>query len=315
MKNLHTFSDYDIHFFGSGVENSPDRIIRQDNNKQLLGTCVIPKTMQELQNLAIAISDKQIQLLQKWRLLKIHNRKLKTAFPIINKNQISQLRKCTQVVARKILQTIEPDVSDFTNKIKQQKQINPYLLFFSYIMDNLAWDHFSKIKAMPDFDYKDGLWWGMIWGTSTPRSFFLGTNGYNYKGGNLQVVWNYDLLPLLEPLFLHPEKIPQALKGLTIPALFEQPKDPIYQSSLKLSKKLAETVLAYLDLPNLTLEYKLPDIKQALIIIYHEIIWDILKEVEETGLLIRPKIINKPENIKKDNLTDLMFLIQPAKAV
>lgn len=139
--------------------------------------------------------------------------------------------------------------------------------------------------------------------------FFLGTNGYVFDDIYYKIAWNNDLLPKLKPLFLNSKKIPLMIKDFNVPVIHERSDNPFYESSLKLSNKLANEVLKQLSLSNLTGKYGLINKEQALIIVYHELMWDILEAVEKLGLFTKPAIIAKPDQGSDSNITDLVFIV------
>lgn len=306
------FSDYEIFFYGSGIKEAPQTIINQGSNKELLGACNSPKTRLDLQQRGIAFNDKQIALLQEWRLIKTNDQIIQTVFPILDNGQTRQLRKFTKSIAPQILQAAKPEIENFLQTVGKEYQASAYILFFSYVIDGLIWDYFTDKGLAPNLSVKNkqDLWVGILWGSFAPRSFFLGTNGYVFDGIYYTIAWNNNLLPKLKPLFLHPNQIPQVVKHLEVPIIHEVSGNHIYDSSLKLSKRIAEEVINLLDLSILTKEYDLADEKQTLVIVYHELMWDILEEVENLGPLSKPPVIANPEKAQDSDIASLIFLVK-----
>lgn len=306
-----TFSDYELYFYGSVIKANPQQIISRDNNKEILGACVSPRTKKQLYYLKVSISDIQIALLKKWGLLEAKGELLQTSFPILGRGKISKLREYTKTTAPAIIKNINSELSDFLITLTQQSKINPYLLFFTYVADDLVWGCFTKERKMPDMTMynKKRLWRGILWGSYSPRSFFLGTNEYPVEDGVVKFIWNNDLLPKLEPFFLHREAIPQMIKNLSIPPIYQKSGDLVYENSLKLANKLARETLKHLKLPSLTKQYKFHNDKETLVIVYHELMWSLLEEMEKSGLLVKPPIINNPHRLKKINIAELIFKI------
>lgn len=305
------FSSYEIYFYGTGFGSSPQHIISQKNNKELLGACVLPKTKQQLNKLGIPVSDIQVALLQKWRLLKLQDELLQTSFSILNQDQISRLRNYAKSLAPEIVKAINQELSDFLQVLHNQPKISPYLLFFTCVADGLVWDYFTEEGVMPDMTIKgeEDLWIGVLWGSYSPRAFFLGTNSYPVEDGEVKFVWNNDLLPKLKPFFLHQKRIPQMINKLSIPVICQKPGDPVYESSLKLSTRLTQEILRKLDLPALVEQYQFRDEQEALIIVYHELMWSLLEEMENKGLLIKPSIIANPNQKQDFDITNLIFKV------
>jgi len=314
MSKVDPLSKYELHFYGTGFEDNPQRIISLKNNQEVLGACILPKTKQQLSQLNINISDNQIALLQKWRLLDIQNGKLQTIFPILSKDKISQLRKYTDSLATVMTNVITPEINRFLQSLEKQYMTNAYILLFAYVLDGLIWDYFTKANLMPDMSTDtQKLWVGVLWGSYLPRKFFLGTNTYEVPEGEVTFIWNNTVLPKLKPFFLHEESIPQKVKNLTIPIIWKQSGDPTYESGKKVAKKLSEEVLHQLNLPALAKQYNLYDQRQALVIIYHELMWSILEEIENKKLVPRPAILVNPKETSKADVANLMFQVNAPK--
>jgi hypothetical protein len=306
-----SLADYNVYFFGSSIKGSPNRILDDKNNRQIIGACIQPKTVQELQELGFKISPDQIKLLQEWRLLKTKDGMLQTSFPILNEEKSAELRELTRSLAPEIVQEINLDLKKYLNELEKE-HFDAYLLFFSYVMDTLVWNFFDRDNLLPlrKLKNKNLLWSGVLWGNFSPKFFFLGTNQYDLGNTILNIVWNDNLLPKLKPFFLNQDKIFKMVKESNIPIIHEELDNPIYAVSIKLAQSLAYKVVNRLDLTDLVKQFGLRDEKQALVIIYHELMWSILEETENTGLLTKPRVITKPQNFREPDLKKLMFLLQ-----
>lgn len=126
-------------------------------------------------------------------------------------------------------------------------------------------------------------------------------------------VWTEALIPVLEHLFDDPEKILKLAEEYKTPFIEEQQGNPIFESSLKLSQKIAEEVLINLDLDALVKEYSFKSLEEALVVTYHEILWDILEEMENQKLLTKPEVLTNPKQTEESNISQLIFLVHSPK--
>lgn len=317
MKGSQNFSDYELHLYGTGIGDSPQRIVFLGNNKELLGACILPKTGEQLNQLGITVTDKQVKLLQDWRLLKVQDGVMQTAVTILSKEKTHQLREHTRAIAPSMIDTTREDFNNFLQALSEKYTPQTYVLFFSYILDSLVWDYFIGKGLVKSWEVKDkkASWIGVLWGYYLQRPFSLGTNTYNQKAGEVisYTVWTRDLIPKLEPLFKNPKNILKIAEEYKVPLIQEQPGNPIYDNSLKLSQKLAEEVLKNLDLDALIKEYNFKDAEEALVVTYHELLWDIMEEMENRKLLTKPEVIANPKQAKEPDISGLIFLVSTPK--
>lgn len=307
MTNLQ-FGNYDLYFYGSWVKISPQKVIAQNNNKEILGACRSPKNLGQLQKLGINVTKDQIKMLEETKLLKEENGIFKTTFPILSKDEMSALREEALKIAVKTAENIQPELEEFLKGTKKT-EVSPYLLFFSYILDGLVWECFKKENKITDMVINNRVGWiGVLWGSFLPRQFFLGTNEYPLKDGVIKFIWNNEILQKVKEV-IFPEEIGKYITSLTVSIINQKSKDSIYKSSLRLSEKIAEEVLGNLNLAQLMERYKFSSEKETLVIVYHELMWSLLEELERQGLLNKPEIISNPSLIKKAGLSLLSFKV------
>ena len=83
-----TLNDYRVIQYISSSGYDPIKVMRLDNNGDLLFACKKGKTKEQLHEMDILVGNSQIRLLEVYDLLLVENDILKTAFPILDAEQI-----------------------------------------------------------------------------------------------------------------------------------------------------------------------------------------------------------------------------------
>jgi len=68
-------------------------------------------------------------------------------------------------------------------------------------------------------------------------------------------------------------------------------------------------VVKEIDLDGIQTQLNLPDKEITLLIVYHELIWDMLKYLETQGLTQKPEAFAFPGRAQAKDMGDLMFLV------
>jgi len=94
----------------------------------------------------------------------------------------------------------------------------------------------------------------------------------------------------------------------TVPIIVEKNEDSLYKISLALSKKICEQVLK--DIEKLTKDLCFQDKEEALVIAYHELMWELLEYFEQKGLIQKPIAFANPEAAQSKDIADLVFIVK-----
>ena len=179
-------------------------------------------------------------------------------------------------------------------------------------------------------------WSGRIWAVYPPLKFSCQTKTFSYKGLDLKINWNEDALPKLEPMMKDKKNIDLLLAGykkvgkitdkpakkalnpynlfdddgdITLPLIVEKRGEALYERCLPIAKTIADYVVKDIDLDGIQTQLNLPDKEITLLIVYHELIWDMLKYLETQGLTRKPEAFAFPGRAQAKDMGDLMFLV------
>jgi hypothetical protein len=340
-KRSMTFDDYRIVQYISSAGYDPIKIMRLDNNGDLLLACKKGKTKEQLHGMNILVGDSQIRLLEVYDLLLVEDQVLKTAFPILDAEQIGQIRAITKHVTPELAENLTTDVMELVNHLsKTGREKNTYSILFAYIVDGMIWSDFENMKlANPiHINTEHPFWSGEVWAFYPPRKFSCGTNTWTEDQFLFKINWSRLANPVLRPFYkemrkLDDEMFKQFVKTgyiedadiknafsrfgifddsgkLLIPTIVENENNELYRMSRRISKKIAEKVTQLLSLEKLKTEYGFRDIQQTLVVVYHELMWDLMDEFEKKGIVDKPILFTNPDKATSKNVADISFIVQ-----
>ena len=337
------FDRYDFSQFISSAGQSPQQIIKLDNNGDILLACIEGSTRDQLKASGVPFVESQIELLETWRLIEEQEGNLKTAFPILDSLKAKRLREATKAVVPALSRQLEPDISKLVALLdKSGRKRNAYTILFSYILDDLVWESFKERNLLEQrvITAEMPLWAGEVWAVYPPRAFSMGTNSVSDKGVSLKVNWTERAIPKMMPFvadiktFLAmfddlvqkgrvedaqakkvfaPFDLFDSSGRFTVPIITAGSSDPLYQLSEELAREVADRVPALLDLDSLGKEFGFRDNKQALVIAYHELMWDLMDQLESKRIVQKPIALAAPDKAKQSDIADLVFIVRKAQ--
>jgi hypothetical protein len=322
--------------------DSPQGIVKLDNNRELLSACLNGKSTAELRTAGILRAESQLRLLHAWNLLQFKNGNWTTTLPILDQYKAQWLRQETRQVAEAVASLIHHDIESLKSLTSNGgRPQTAYVLFFSYILDGLVWDRFREKRVVHAMavSVDRPMWDGVFWAIQ-PRPFAMGTNSSSKDGLTLHVAWSAaasrrmgplmsdwgDVERALDELAQHGRVASQEIRRIFAPlGLFDgdgKPRVPmivansdnaIHQLSVSLSKQLADLVLARFNLPRWQEQLGLKTKEETLVIAYHEFMWELLELLERNRTIHKPLILSSPERAQPSDVAALVFLVrQPA---
>ena len=312
------FKDYHTVQWISYRGYTPIKIMRLDNNSDIILACRYGKTREQLKQMGIEVIESQLKLLQIFKLISIKDGLIKTTFPILEPRLTGQMRSQSKKWARDLEKLIRPDVLKLLGILKSLgREKNAYPIVFAYVLDGMIWKDFKVADLVHSLKIttEKPFWAGEIWSYYPPRDFRSGTNTFQRGKYALKQNWNATANPMLKPFYREFLKLDKKIVGqildkglvhdpevrktfakfgmcddtgqLLIPVIKEEKNNKLYQLSRHISKTLADQVTAIVPLEQLKEKYEFRDIQQALVVVYHEIMWDLMEELKKnTGIKI-----------------------------
>jgi len=332
--------EYEFLRFSGGQEIiSPDRVVRADNNWQILLSCLEAKTRRELNEMNVEFRESQLMILQAMRFVDCDEKIIKTTMPILG---AKEKKKLTPYLLQ-LAQDIEPNLRDDINQLKEilASQGYPDHMFsvlFSCVVDGLVWFPFRAQGLVSEFalSEKRPLFDGVYWAYTPKRDFRYGSNiamgektlvVLNWSDGpqeKIQKVFHWENLYFLqEQLDQHGKIVEQDLidqllpygvvdeeGSMTVPVIEMKMDDPLFRICQSMAQKIVGFMNQNLDLDALRTEYGLPDKEAAFVVAYHEWMWEFMEYITEIDLIDKPLAFEQPDLAEKKDVGKLLFLIK-----
>jgi len=336
------FESFSVIQYATTEGPGPQNILRLDNNGEIALAARSGMTREALPAQA-PFTESQIALLKAFRLLEERNDTLKTAFPILDPEETRQLRGRVQVAAPRLAEQLAPDVQAFVQELRAiGREGNAYTMLFSYIIDGLVWDEFeeSSLVDIREVTAANPFWAGEVWALYPPRAFAPGTNSISEEGVSLKVSWTEDAIPQMLPFVADVPTLIQMFDDyrtaggvkhervrevfgpfdlfdeegrFTIPVIVEDDSNPMYRSAKAMAKAVAGVAPEHLHLTALVEEFKFRDAKQALVVAYHELMWELMDRLVAGGFVRKPTAFADPSRAEPADIADLVFIVRGSK--
>ena len=331
------FKVYEFSLFGGASLLSPYQVIKIDNNWEILISCLSEKTKNELRSIGITFTESQLHLLQLMRFLDINNEKLKTKMPILGSAQTLALRKKVRDLVLRITPLLMSSIVDFKTELKRiDREESTYPILFSYVLDGLPWKFFYEDDLLSRSSQEKPIWYGLFWAAYPPRRYSSGTNSYDGRYASVRVTTGVDVskelwegfslsnLKLIRDNFsehgklinkklikeLAPYEIVDSSGILSIPIIRENSDDRLFTICESIAKKVVKFFLRNMNLQELVKEFDFNVESEALIVCYHEFMWELLDYLEEKDIVEKPFFFYHPDEATYKDLGSLLFIIK-----
>lgn len=326
-------SDYEQFYYVSISGTHPQQIIELGSNWEIIEAFKDAGNLSKLDELRIEYTMKQIEVLVALNLLKFENNIYRSKITILNKLEIEEIQLIAKDIALNIVKNIKKDFLVLNkNIIEKEYSKNTYTIFFSYIMDNLVWNLLEKNKILPENNLtaETPIWSGTIWFNITKRDFMCGTNSTvdsnyifatNFTGNsplNSVIIEKSTILKeiilnsKIEDIGLRDSLVPYGIcdiqGNLKIPFISKETTPEIYKTSNLISQQIYDYIVNRIDYSEFETKYNMQSKGDAIIIIYHDIMWQILDVLENENLLTKPIAFSNPNMAKKNDLKDLLLI-------
>ena len=291
-------------------------------NNPILNACIAGATFEELKDLNVDDLDTRLEKLQEGNVIKQTNGRYFLAFPAIVGGKRAKLQQIIEQTVAQLMPTAKDAVKQLRHHLNQQPEMLFHVLW-SIVMDSVAWQtvqtefnsQFNKDKVS-----LEGVGWLMY----PSHPYDCGTNTYNdLQIGTVKITWSmttaltpsapwvlhetikkYDIQLMQSLTTGQPIKNQQVRQDLAqyglvddigqLTAYIIDPNSQAAQTYWKLGLEFGRKAMTHLDIQ------KIADIldvtlKQAVVIAYHELCYEILKQLVEKGTIRVPGILLNPQ--------------------
>lgn len=303
--------------------HQPEDYVMPDNNWEILYNLRTPHTQTELREMGIKCSDSQLLLLEVGGLISKTKGKWKTTIPILDKEQTNSLRSLSKEIAESMYAKTKADFISLTQTITDMGFKNNALsLVFSYLLDGRMW---TKLVLFEDANNHTS-WSGCYWVLYEPRNnLACGTNGFGEQnliltyinsgiapGNNIMdrcadeitkfgKITDTQLISQLKPYGLIDNN------GNVLFPIIKKQQDSFHQITEKLVNSISTELKN--NCGSLTTRYGIYNEKVAMVILYHEVMWNLVDNLIQDKVISIPAIF-KDEKVNKNRLNEVLFFIE-----
>lgn len=320
---------------------SPDKIVKLDNNWEILFSCLGEKTRMELKEKGVIFTESQLMLLKAMGFLDIvedsGSEKLITAMPILGLSQKQSLIRNLRNLASEIAPELRDDINMLKETLKK-KGYQEYLfsILFSAVVDGIVWfplraqGFVEEFKLSQDRPLYDGVYWAYY----PKRNFRCGTNIaigedvyiiLNWSDGpwdKIQKAFNWEnLYTLRDDFFKYGKVVNEDLKSdlksyevldsngnFIVPIIEMDVKDQVFLICQSIAEKLLALIIQKINLEKIQQEYGFYDKEKAFVVTYHEWMWEFMEYLDEQGIVKKPFAFSKPEEAEPKHIGKLFFI-------
>lgn len=312
---------------------NPTSVLNMDNNGDILVAMRKGVTLEEIREAGLSFNNSQIFLLGIADLIAKVDGKYVPRIAFLEPAQTAAVREHSKIAAKKILAQTRDSWRKLAETIEQSgHQDHAYAIMYAYVLDGLSWLVFERGGQLPKRRTgKNKAWAGHIWALTPKREGAGG--GTRIRGGNyaLSAYLSEKTRPKMLEIFANAKRLramfdalrekgavgdAELLKlgiswgmlnkeGKPAVAVLEQTAgNAVYDAAVATAEVLAKSVLEHLDLEALQKVLGTKTTKSALVMAYHEVMWDLADELENAGLFKHPAPLNE-----SGRLTPYLFLL------
>ena len=225
-----------LHCFCLDARKTPHTVVRADTNGRILYEARKGTTRRALESKGIACTDSQLLVLQAYGLLQVDAQVLRTAFPVLGGDAMSEVRRHTNAAAVSLAPLLARDVGMLGARLASLGFASHfYAVVFGHVLDGLVWEDLRARALLPStaLSIDRPFWNGAFWAIYPARSGVAGTNESQRQARTLVSVWTEDTVEALHAV----EAEWQRGKELTVPVIRPENTDPIHAIGLPMAAK------------------------------------------------------------------------------
>lgn len=320
------YKDYETVAYCAYDSYHPAQYAKIDNNWEILHALRAPMSLKELSSTGITFTNSQIILLHIGGLIESKNNMLHTVMPIFNEEQTKSIRTLSRSIAQATYMETESKWIAFVKELKKRNlERNAYSLVFSYVLDGKIWG-----KQLPAHNslQNNATWNGAFWALYNKRPHIsYGTNGYNkmfyqtwsdslsYWLGNKTIIKFIDEY-VQNKIIVSKDLLDKSIEwgltdkngNVTIPIINEGSNDLLVAISDEIIAKLTSCLSRYS--LSFMKEYQLSNEELAKVILYHEVIWDMMDILVNKEIIAEPNILKGSSNSQKQDFGQIVYMVR-----
>lgn len=333
-----TLAKWDLICFCSARFFTPQPIVEMGNNGEILYQARSGITRANLKRKGIPFSERQLKVLDACGLLD-SGPILRTSIPVLGPSEIQNIRFELNKQAQSNGPILKKKVQKLVEELNHQGfSDNSYSIIFSYLLDGLVWDHLEKQGLMPKNETTTDkpFWDGTFYAVYPIRTGKPGTNTTSDHSWSISLTWTDSVLKasassgfskstksllseivtngsVKNPVLIHELQTHGLINPsghLIVPIIHEKNDDPIYAPAIAISQEIADEMVKIVKIPKFRQLLKTTNSANALVITYHEYLWELLAYLESEGVINKPPALRVDEPVKASDLHTLVYLVE-----
>lgn len=303
---------------------NPRDILEEGNNFEIVLSLEKPQSCEDLNAAGISCDIKQLKSLERNGLIsKNPDGTWESAIGIFDEAQTSALRGFSKSLSGTIYSSLKKDFSSFVNMLKENGwEDNAYSICFSYILDDKMWDHIIAPSEMESHH----SWKGCIWYLYGKRSGTVpGTN----QIGAFSQTWEESIQSRIDYTLLIDVANSLSFKGNptvsgdvrkraesaglcdsegkpSFPVIHEKEQKELVSLADAIGKGIADEMKLHINECNLLSSIKGNGVAE--VILSHELIWDIMDQLETDGIIKCPSFLLPSAGKDPVDLSKLVYI-------
>ena len=301
---------------------NPLEILEEGNNFDVVLSLLKPQSCEDLNAAGVSCDIKQLQSLKRNGLINSNPDGMwRTTITIFDEAQTSVLRDFSKSISGTIYSSVKEDFSSFVNMLKENGwEDNAYSICFSYILDDKMWNHIIAPSQMESHH----SWKGCVWYLYGKRSGIVpGTN----QLGVLSQTWvdflrvDYALLiDVVNSLsFKGYPTVSGDVKGRAesaglcdsegkplFPVIHEKEQKELVSLADAIGNRIADEMKLHINECDLLSSIKGKGVAE--VILSHELIWDIMDQLEADGIIKCPSFLQLSVDEIPVDLSKLVYI-------
>ena len=293
---------WSLHCFCLGARSTPHRIIRLDDNGELLHSAVGGTRIEDLVSTGLEVTESQLWLLDAYGLIERDGDHVETAFPVLGPEAVAVVRGAAEQAAAKALPRVGDEASRLVEELGSLDLAgHGFALIFGHALDGVLWDLLGERGGIPNvtLDLANPFWNGAFWALYPGRRGSAGTNELVGQGAVLVMVWDDDSADALRSLASNPEieaglfSVDRRTSRHLIPRLGPVPIVEVGGVLDKISRVLAREVVDVIPGPDGSMALLeqagvAARGEEATVIVAHEVIWSMTELLRDSGVVTPP---------------------------
>ena len=291
-----------LHCFCIDAVATPHSVIRMDDNGRILLRAIDGTTLAKLRSEGLKASDSQLRLLRLFDLIKRDGDTIRTAFPVLGQRDMAGLRARSAELGKRIAREVAPHVGSIQAELRRQGlEQSDYAVVFGYALDAVLWDRPAIKSRLPAtaLTVKQPYWRGAFWAMYPERPGSAGRNEIGQDKAKLVMVWADPVVDRLN-LFAETSEAKALLSRIAanpdtarpgFPIIRDRPGDRLHDPSVAIADAVANALVESDEGRALLKAVPRANEQEALLIMAHELIWDVSEALLEADALSYPSVL------------------------